>query len=247
RLIDNNSNFTRLDIANDIFDESLNVQRLYEYSKKGLCITTARHAEYHEKFVIDSGELVGETVVFGARGNQQWCVYNKLMEQNGKLQTDIDINSWVRAELRCWQEKANLIAYQLNDMRPLASIYFEAINGHYRFVSPKARDKNKRRRESVRWWQNYINTEEKTRLSIVREKPTLRQSEAWTDKQVSKTIAKVYMAKYEAYGIDQAEVFLQDLLRRGVEKFTDNDEKEIEQYVREQQSSEYWGIKKADL
>ncbi len=81
----------------------------------------------------------------------------------------------------------------------------------------------------------------------MREKPTLRQSEAWTDKQVSKTIAKVYMAKYEAYGIDQAEVFLQDLLRRGVEKFTDNDEKEIEQYVREQQSSEYWGIKKADL
>lgn len=247
RLFAYNSNFTRLDIANDIFDESLNVQRLYEYSKKGICITTARHAEYHEKFVIDSGELVGETVVFGARGNQQWCVYNKLMEQNGKLQMDIDINSWVRAELRCWQEKANLIAYQLNDMRPLASIYFEAINGHYRFVSPKARDKNKRRRESVRWWQNYINTEEKTRLSIVREKPTLRQSEAWTDKQVSKTIAKVYMAKYEAYGIDQAEVFLQDLLRRGVEKFTDNDEKEIEQYVREQQSSEYWGIKKADL
>lgn len=71
----------------------------------------------------------------------------------------------------------------------------------------------------------------------MREKPTLRQSEAWTDKQVSKTIAKVYMAKYEAYGIDKVEIFLQDLLRRGVEKFTDNDEKEIEQYVREQQSS----------
>ena len=35
RLFANNSNFTRLDIANDIFDESLNVQRLYEYSKKG--------------------------------------------------------------------------------------------------------------------------------------------------------------------------------------------------------------------
>ncbi|HEO2500458.1 TPA: replication initiation factor domain-containing protein [Streptococcus agalactiae] len=247
RLMLNNTNFTRFDIANDIYDGALNVQRLYDYSKKGLCITTARHAEYHEKFVVDSGELVGETVVFGARGNQQWCVYNKLMEQNGKLQSDIDINSWVRAELRCWQEKANLIANQLNDMRPLASIYFEAINGHYRFVSPKARDKNKRRRESVRWWQNYINTEEKTRLSIVREKPTLRKSEAWTDKQVSKTIAKVYMAKYEAYGIDQAEFFLQNLLRRGVEKFTDNDEKEIEQYVREQQSSENWGIKKADL
>lgn len=76
------------------------------------------------------------------------------------------------------------------------------------------------------------------------EKPTLRPSEAWANKQVSKTIAKVYMAKYEAYGIDKAEIFLQDLLRRGVEKFTDNDEKEIEQYVREQQSSEYWGIKK---
>lgn len=240
RLYQYNVNFTRLDIAHDIFDGSLDVQRIYDYCKKGLCVSKAKHFEYHEKSVLDSGERVGETVAIGSRGNQQWCIYNKRMEQLGKQEL-VEIPSWIRAELRCWQEKANIIAEQLFLKRPLSSIYFEAINGHYRFVRPNATDSNRWRRKKVKWWLDYLGTENQTVLSITRAKTTLRQSEAWTEKQVAKTLAKVYIAKYQAYDVQKAEDYIQSLLKEGLSRITDNDEKDIEQYIREQNSSQLWG------
>ena len=240
-------NFTRIDIANDIYDKALSVQTLYAYCKRGLCITRAQYMDYHERSILETGERVGETVTIGARGSQQWCVYNKLMEQKGKGKVTDETHSWVRAELRCWQGKANIIAQQIYLKKPLTAIYFEAINGHYRFVRPNDKDTNKRRRQPVKWWLDYLQTETKTRLSIERTKPTLRQSEQWTEKQVSKTLAKLYVAKYEATTLERADQCLQDLLKLGLSKFTNSDEKEIEQYVREHQSSNTWGIQKDDL
>lgn len=95
----------------------------------------------------------------------------------------------VRAELRCWQEKANIIATQIQSRKPLVAIYFEAINGHYRFVTPNAKDKNKRRRKNVKWWQEYVQTEKKTILSIKRDKPTLKQSRGLDRKASLKNIS----------------------------------------------------------
>ncbi|NLQ47917.1 replication initiation factor domain-containing protein [Streptococcus mutans] len=246
RLYRYHVNFTRIDIANDIYDKALSVPVLYAYCKRGLCITRTQYMDYHERSILETGERVGETVTIGARGNQQWCVYNKLMEQRGKAKA-VDTSFWVRAELRCWQDKANIIAEQIALRRPLTAIYFEAINGHYRFVRPNDKDTNKRRREPVKWWQDYLGTEVKTTLSITRTKPTLKQSETWTEKSVSKTLAKLYVAKYEAYDYNKAESFIQDLLKLGLTKLTTNDEKDIEQYIREQQSSDSWGMKKDDL
>lgn len=142
-------NFTRIDIANDIYDKALSVQTLYAYCKRGLCITRAQYMDYHERSILETGERVGETVTIGARGSQQWCVYNKLMEQKGKGKVTDGTHSWVRAELRCWQGKANIIAQQIYLKKPLTAIYFEAINGHYRFVRPNDKDTNKRRRQPV--------------------------------------------------------------------------------------------------
>ena len=47
-------NFTRIDIANDIYDNALSVQTLYAYCKRGLCITRAQHMDYHERSVLES-------------------------------------------------------------------------------------------------------------------------------------------------------------------------------------------------
>ncbi|MFU2206101.1 replication initiation factor domain-containing protein [Streptococcus pluranimalium] len=246
RLYTYSVNFTRIDIANDIYDRSISVPVIYAYCKRGLCISRAQYFDYHEKGVLETGERVGETVAIGSRGNQQWCIYNKLMEQEGKGKPVLEKQYWVRAELRCWQEKANIISYQISLQRPLVAIYFEAINGHYRFVTPNGTDSNKRRRQSVKWWLDYIGTAGKTILSVKRTKPTLKQSEAWTEKQVAKTLAKLYIAKYEAYDGKQADKYLQHLIQKGLSKLTDNDEKDITQYIREQQSAYHWGIEKDD-
>lgn len=97
-------------------------------------------------------------------------------------------------------------------------------------------------KKKVKWWLDYLKTEKQTVLSVARTKPTLRQSEAWTEKQVAKTLAKVYIAKYQAYDVKEAESYIQGLLKEGLSKLTDNDEKDIEQYIREQNSSTLWGI-----
>ena len=68
------SNFTRLDIANDIFDGSLSVPLIYSYCKKQLCISTTKTFDYHEKSILENGEKVGEIVTIGVRGTQQWCI-----------------------------------------------------------------------------------------------------------------------------------------------------------------------------
>lgn len=247
RISECHSNFTRLDIANDIFDDSLSVPLIYSYCKKQLCISTAKTFDYHEKSILENGEKVGEMVTIGVRGTQQWCIYNKLLEQ--KLDKDLPEmpSSWTRAELRCWQEKANLLAQQIKKGRPLKEIYFEAINGHYRFVSPRDKDSNRWRRKNVKWWNDYLETQKKTVLSVKRTKATLKRSELWTEKQVSRTLGKLYVAKAESYGQEKANGYIQHLLEIGISKLTETDETDIQQYKQEQQSSAYWGIGKDDL
>lgn len=240
-------NVTRIDIANDIFDDSLSVPLIYNYCKKKLCISTAKTFDYHEKSILESGEKVGEMVTIGVRGTQQWCVYNKLLEQHLDQELAETPTSWTRAELRCWQKKANLLAQQIREGTPLKEIYFEAINGHYRFVSPQDNDSNRWRRKAAKWWSSYLNTQEKTVLSVKRTKPTLKQSEMWTEKQVSRTLGKLYVAKAESYGEDKANEYIQRILEIGISKLTDLDETDIQQYKQEQQSSAYWGIRKDEM
>ena len=240
-------NFTRIDIANDIYDSQLSISTMRDYVKRGLCISRAVICQYHENDEIRTGEIVGETLTFGSRANQQWCVYNKLMEQESKGKKNLNMQSWIRAELRCWKEKANIIAKQIKKGRALVEIYFEAVNGHYRFISPKAKDKNKSRRPAVKWWKDYVKTEEKTMLSVKREKTTLERSINWTEHQVSRTLAKIYLAHEKAYGHKSADDYVINLLQLGLNRITESDEKEIEQYSRESQSGSYWGTKKGDL
>lgn len=66
RISECHSNVTRLDIANDIFDDSLSVPLIYSYCKKKLCISTAKTFDYHEKSILENGEKVGEM-------DNDWC------------------------------------------------------------------------------------------------------------------------------------------------------------------------------
>lgn len=58
---------------------------------------------------------------------------------------------------------------------------------------------------------------------------------------VSKSLTKVYEARKQSFGEDEANQWLvYEMIDRGTEKFTDADRKEIDQYVREQQNHELW-------
>ncbi|MBO4126339.1 replication initiation factor domain-containing protein [Streptococcus suis] len=94
--------FTRLDVANDLYEDLLNIQIIHSYCRSGLCISNAKSFEYHEKGVLDSGEIVGETINIGSKGSsgQQLGIYNKMMEQLSKGRLDRRVETWIRVELR---------------------------------------------------------------------------------------------------------------------------------------------------
>lgn len=242
RLLEENAHFTRIDIANDIYDKSLNVQKVYQYCKDKLCVTRSRLFTYYEKGILETGEIVGETVNIGEKGGdgQQWSIYNKALEQTNSNQKD-----WVRSELRLFGNKANEVAELIATRKPLEKLFFEIVNAYYRFIVPsnKSNDTNRRRRPNVQWWNDYLGTQKKTKLEVERKKRTLKNSKNFIDKQVPRSLAKVFGAYELAHGKDVANEKLLVLLKKGIDKLTENDIKEMEQFAIEQNSSSNWGQK----
>lgn len=246
-LLENQAKFTRLDIANDIYDDLLDVQKIHDYCRQGLCITKARYYEYHETGLNSSGEIVGETVNIGKKGNdsQQLGIYNKRMEQKEKGKLVPGVSSWVRCELRLFGQRAHGLAKILSTARPLREVFFEILSSSYRFVMAdrNTTDDNKWRRPTVEWWKNYIGSSATTILKVEREKSTIERQIKYLEKQVPKTLAKVYKAQELAYGKDKAINFLLSLLEKGEHALEEKDFNDIEQYAVEQNSSVYWGTR----
>lgn len=82
---------------------------IYQALKNGHYVDTAPIYKYHEKRKTENGEIIGETVVIRVEGSQQLAIYNKLIEQAGKITDVCVIEEWVRVVLRLWAEKANPI------------------------------------------------------------------------------------------------------------------------------------------
>ena len=244
RYLNDCAHFTRLDVANDIYDGSLSVQKIYEYCKQGLCISYSKKYEYHETGRLEDGEIVGETINIGRKGSnsQQWGVYNKLMEQ-GEKASDIGIDSWVRSELRLFGDKAVLFAQNMAMKKPLKDLFFSVLASHYRFVlSDKySIDTKKSRRDTVSWWNEYIQTKERTKLKTVREETTLLKSKEFLETQVARTLSKVYKAYESSQGVESANAYINYLLALGLEKMNDKDYTEVKEFSVEQNNSFSWG------
>ena len=242
RLLEEDAHFTRIDIANDIYDNSLNVQKIYQCCKEKLCVTRSRLYTYYEKGTLETGEIVGETVNIGEKGgdSQQWSIYNKALEQ-----INSDIKDWVRSELRLFGQKSNEVAKLISTRKPLEEIFFEILNNSYRFIVPsnKSNDKNRWRRPNTMWWNNYLGTEKKTRLEIKRKKRTLETASNYVEKHKSKSLAIVLEGERQAYGDDKAFDYLIKLIEDGDNKITANDRTLIRQYALEKNNSSDWGKK----
>lgn len=242
RLMEENAHFTRIDIANDVYDNSLNVQKIYQCCKEMLCVTRSRLYTYYEKGTLETGEIVGETVNIGEKGgdSQQWSIYNKALEQ-----INSNIKDWVRSELRLFGQKANEVAKLIVTRKPLEEIFFEVLNDSYRFIktSNNSSDKNRWRRPNSKWWNNYLGTQKKTKLEIKRKKRTLETARNYLEKQMSKSLALVLEAERQAYGDDTAFDYIIKLIENGGNKLTENDRTLISQYALEKNNSSDWGEK----
>ncbi len=129
RFMQYRGNFTRIDIANGIYDNSLEVQQIYEYCKKGLCISASKKYEYHETGILVNGQRVGETVNIGAKGSdgQQLGIYNKLMVRREQGQSLQNKETWIRSELRLFGKRANEFVKIMATKKRLKDMTIEAL------------------------------------------------------------------------------------------------------------------------
>ena len=105
-------------------------------------------------------------VTIEVRGTQQWCIYNKLLEQ--KLDKDLPEmpSSWTRVELRCWQEKGKLTGSTDKKGRPLKEIStLKRLMDTIALSVREIRIPNRCRRKNVKWWNDYLETQKKNRRS----------------------------------------------------------------------------------
>ena len=119
---------------------------------------------------------------------------------------------------------------------PLNTVIRGILTSHYSFkTKPKGpvNYHNKARWPNMKWWDKFVGGIPKIPLRVVRKKPTFSKKKAWLENATSKSLAMIYEAFLQAYGLEQAEVYLRELLATEKEKFTETDQTFIEQKILE--------------
>lgn len=149
-LADPKNHLTRLDIACDIFDNSLDIDTMIDYAQQGNVVTKFRTGN------VDRGILSndGKCLVFGSRSSDLLLrIYDKKAERKRD-----DIDSWLRLELQMRDNQALSFVLNLKDGtldKTVTTNYFNLLNSYIRFVEP-GRDSQKYRWKTCQWWQDFI-------------------------------------------------------------------------------------------
>lgn len=227
---------TRADLAMDLFDgSSPPVSTLQKYVKNGQLSSQSRHFREVNSGQLQEGILTGHTLYIGAQP-QLLRIYDKKQEIRDKTGEIAQVHEWVRWELELTDQKARQAVEKLAKGIPLNTVIRGILASHYSFkTKPKGpvNYHNKARWPNMKWWDKFVGGIPKIPLRVIREKPTFSKKKAWLENATSKSLAMIYEAFLQAYGPEQAEVYLRELLATGKEKFTETDQTFIEQKILE--------------
>lgn len=184
-----NVNFSRIDLAMDIKDESIDFATMLKYLKKNYIVTRFKQYKYIvEKEILEDGqETTGETIYFGSKNSDLYIrIYDKAKEKE-----DFEAK-WIRIEIVYKRERANALAlYLAEGERDIGDIFSSTLNNYLRFVEPSKKDTNKRRWKMAYWWQQLLYSTSKLRLSLQGEEPDIEKLESWINKQVAPSLAVI--------------------------------------------------------
>ncbi|MCM1165869.1 MAG: replication initiation factor domain-containing protein [Lachnospiraceae bacterium] len=149
-------NITRLDVAYDDIDHEgkglLDVRVIDEYARKDLYVSRFRSksGEWSGKHAEDGEEAfpLAYSVYFGSpQSNTRVRIYDKAMERGG-----LDYH-WTRVELQLRHESALNF---LLDEHSVGEKFYGVLNNNLRFVMPNPSDSRRRRWETTRWWEEFL-------------------------------------------------------------------------------------------
>jgi len=144
-------NISRLDIAYDDHEGILDIAKICADTEAGNYISRTRNFE-----VINSNK--GKTVVHGSKNSSVFIrIYDKAKERG-----HTDGRHWIRFELQL--RDRNAFGFIQNDTE-IGKKFLGVVYNYLRYVIPSQTDTNSRRWPDTAYWQNFMQSVEKIRIS----------------------------------------------------------------------------------
>ena len=177
--------FTRIDLALDIKDGSIEFKQLLEYLNKNYIVTRFKKYKYVvEKKISDDGQqTLGETIYFGSRSSN---IFVRIYDKAKQMQVE---GSWIRIEIVYKDEHANALAlYIVQGEKNLGELFSQTLNNYIRFVE-KSNDSNKRRWKTADFWERILEDSKRIKLSFKGEEVDPKKTADWFKTKVAPSLA----------------------------------------------------------
>lgn len=190
-------NFTRIDIALDDFSHSVSFDDIEEKLSKGHYKSSKRSFNIVKSSDINQAKL-GRTIYIGNhrsdngnKGNIYARFYDKRAQYLAKNQIlpDEAVNSWQRYEIAYSKQYANAIVEKFIAGESVDIIFKSSLRNLLELLSPKGKDKNKNRWYKAKFWEDFLNFDEKIEFKFPERDVMLGDLLEWLRKSVLPSLA----------------------------------------------------------
>lgn len=208
--------FTRLDIANDNVDGALDLTKLQSAIESKQIRSLFKNASEISTFSfssIKSKKDDARTIYFGKRSSR---VFIRFYDKAAQLETPLP---WIRAEIELKKERAQKAVELMASGVPIGEIFVGVLNTYIAVINL---DNNNISRCTLQtWWQSWLQSTEKIKLSTSRAIKTVEEAMDFVNRQYSPTLAMIK----EYLGVAIFSEYIQDLVANGKERMSMKHEK----------------------
>ncbi|MGB4599741.1 MAG: replication initiation factor domain-containing protein [Trichlorobacter sp.] len=202
--------FTRLDIAFDTVDSSLQIGKIQEALRNGQVKSIFSKGREIRSFALgsDGQSDRGNSIYLGSPTSRvQFRIYDKAAEQ----QVD---GSWVRLELQLRKERADLAVDAIISSDEVGLVGTGIINKYLSFINLD--DSNRSRCSLLSWWSAWLQHTEKLKLTVAAAKKQVQDLINHIQKQYSATLATIS----EHLDLKGFSNFIQQTLKMGLPRMS---------------------------
>ena len=177
--------FTRIDLALDIKDNSIEFKQLLAYLNNNHIVTRFKKYKYIvEKEINEDGQQVlGESIYFGSRSSN---IFIRIYDKAKQMQVE---GNWIRIEIVYKDDHANALAlYIAQGEKNLGELFSQTLNNYIRFVE-KSNDSNKRRWKTAVFWERILEDSSRLKLSFKGAEVDPKKTADWFKTKVAPSLA----------------------------------------------------------
>lgn len=214
-LLGYKTKITRLDLAIDDFEGYFKLSQVKACIKQGCVVSPFDRGRSFEEYVLNTGDLVGQTIYFG-KSDVMVRFYDKYQERiNHGYVIDQDIDFWQRTELQIRHERAHeacqIMAYWPDDLGK----FICGVLKRYLKFKIKGNDSNRSRWKDKKWWLVFLGDVDKICLTQIAPEKSILRTKDWIDSSVVASMAMLQ----EAFGDD--DLLYEYVIKLGKTKMSD--------------------------